>query len=403
MEINAVLLLAAGIVFGAVAVYLWHKRQTSERSAGSAGDEQLKTLSAELSAEVLKGVNKTFLEASKHLREQSQSDARQGREAVENLVKPLKEALNKTEQQIREIEKERKQDQGSLREQLEQVSRGQQQLQTETGRLVQALKRPQVRGRWGEMTLRNAAELAGMIEHCDFEEQARTDDPDSRLRPDMVVHLPNERRVVVDAKTPLDAYLASLEADGEEERSACLERHAQQLAARVRELASKSYQRQFEGTLDFVVMFVPGDQFLSPALERDPDLLEKALRDHVVLASPTTLFSLLRAIAYGWRQKKFEENAQQIRRLGEELYQRSATFAEHIGKIGTHLGRGVEAYNAAIGSLERNLLSSVRKFPELGVTERKAIPETKPVETSVRALNPAPGEENGNQDETAGP
>ncbi len=383
MEITAAVLLVAGIALGGGAVYLWHRKQNPT----DANNEQFEALSTELSEKVLKGVSETFLETSKHLREQSQDDLQHRRQAIENLVKPLKEALNKTERQIREIEKERKQDQGSLREQLEQVSRGQQRLQTETGRLVQALKKPQVRGRWGEMTLRNAAELAGMIEHCDFEEQARSDDPDNRLRPDMIVHLPNERRVIVDAKTPLDAYLASLEADTEEERGVCLERHAQQLAARVRELASKSYQQQFEGTLDFVVMFVPGDQFLSPALERDHGLMEKALRDHVVLASPTTLFSLLRAIAYGWRQKKFEENAQQIQRLGEELYKRSATFTEHLGKIGAHLGRSVGAYNDAVGSLERNLLSSVRKFPELGIPGGKEIPETKPVETAARALS----------------
>ncbi len=389
MEI--LLTLIVGAVIGALAAYVVSARKGRQPTPDAATtDAQLEALETKM----LQAVNKSFMETSKHLREQSQADLQQRQASIADLVKPIKDALSKSEQQVREIEKERKQDLGSLRQHLEQVTRGQQQLQTETTRLVQALKKPQVRGRWGELTLRRTVELAGMVEHCDFDEQAgSTSDEGRRLRPDMVVHLPNERRVVVDAKTPLDAYLAAIEADSEGEREAQLQRHTEQVKAKVKDLTSKAYWRQFEDTLDFVVMFVPGEQFLAAALERDPALQENALRDRVILATPPTLVALLRAIAYGWRQKSLEENAQEIRKLGEELHDRAATFAEHLARIGKSLGGSVSAYNAAVGSLERSLLPGARKFTELGIQKKKEIPEAKPVETSAREVAALPAAE----------
>ncbi len=375
-------LVIAGVALGGLAVHSWHKRQARSPAA----DEQIEALSAK----VLQGISKTFLDTSRRLQEESQADLQQRRQSIENLVKPLQDALDKTERQIKEIEKERKEDLGSLREHLEQVTRGQQQLQTETTRLVQALRKPQVRGRWGELTLRRTVELAGMVEHCDFKEQQGADNANSRLRPDMTVYLPNDRRVVVDAKTPLDAYLEAIEADSKEQYSSLMQKHARQVAAHVQALSSKTYWRQFDDTLDFVVMFIPGEQFLAGALEHDPTLQENALHSRIVLATPPTLFALLRAIAYGWRQKSLEENAQEIRRLGEELYSRAATFTEHLVKVGKCLDNSVGAYNDAIGSLERNLLPGARKFTELGIEKKKEIPETRPIETGAREMAALP-------------
>ena len=354
-------------------------------------DSKLESLSALLS----KDVNENFLKTSRHLREQSQSDLQQRQQSIADLVQPIRAALDKTERQVQEIEKERKQDQGSLKEKLKQVSRGQQQLQTETARLVSALRKPQVRGNWGEITLRRTVELASMTEYCDFEEQTVSDAADSQLRPDMIVHLPNERRVVVDAKTPLDAYLAAVGTNDENEHEALLQKHAAQVKERIKNLSSKTYWRQFDDTLEFVVMFVPGEQFLAAALDREPNLHEYALRERVILAAPPTLVALLRAIEYGWRQKSLEENAQKIQRLGEELHGRTATFTEHLARIGKNLSGSISAYNDAVGSLERNLLTSVRKFTELGIQQKKEIAETKPVESTVREISalPQPEEE----------
>ena len=372
--------LIAGVLLG----YVGSRKQRGK----TAGGEELKTLLADIGGTI----DNAMIKAVGHLREQSQADLKLQQTSIEALVKPINDALEKSREQVREIEKERKHDQGALTQQLASVAQGQMHLQQETGRLVNALRKPQVRGRWGELTLRRTVELAGMEKHCDFEEQARTDEgTDQRLRPDLTVHLPNRRRVVVDAKTPLDAYLSALEKSDEEEHRQCLTRHAQQLASHVRNLASKAYWKQFEDTLDFVVMFIPGEQFLTAALEYAPTLQEDALNNRVILATPSTLVALLRAIAYGWRQKSLEENAQEIRHLGEELYMRTARFIEHLAKVGKHLDGSISAYNAAVGSLERSLLPGARKFAELGIQKKKEIPDIKPVEPAIREIAQKPG------------
>jgi len=313
--------------------------------------------------------------------------------AIAQLVEPLRTALERTEAQVQALERERREAFGALRTQLEGLAGGQAQLQRETRNLVTALRRPEVRGRWGELTLRRLVELAGLSEHCDFTEQLQLVGEAGAVRPDLVVHMPDARDLVIDAKTPLEAYLAALEAASEVERTEALGRHAQQVEARVRELASKSYWSQFERSPEFAVLFLPGDQFLSAALAERPDLLETALSQSVIIATPSTLIALLKAVAYGWRQSAVAHNAAQIRDLGQELYRRLSTFNGHLGRMGQRLATAVEAYNAAVGSLERGVLPQARRFGELGVTADAALEPPDQIGQLVRNTgSPAPAE-----------
>jgi DNA recombination protein RmuC len=313
--------------------------------------------------------------------------------AIAQLVEPLRVALERTEAQVQSLERERRDAFSALRTQLESLAGSQAQLQRETRNLVTALRRPEVRGRWGELTLRRLVELAGLTEHCDFTEQLQLVGEEGALRPDLVVHMPDARDLVIDAKTPLEGYLAALEAPTEEERSQALRRHAQQLETRVRELASKSYWSQFERSPEFAVLFLPGDQFLSAALAERPELLESALSQSVIIATPSTLIALLKAVAYGWRQSVVAHNAAQIRDLGQELYRRLSTFNGHLGRMGQRLAAAVEAYNAAVGSLERGVLPQARRFGELGVTADAPLSPLEPVGQLVRNTGaPSPAE-----------
>ena len=234
------------------------------------------------------------------------------------------------------------------------------------------------------MTLKRLAELAGMVEHCDFFEQETRSGPEGAMRPDMVVRMPDDRELVVDAKTPLDAYLSAVEAENTEERAEHLRRHARKLRERMRELASKAYWSQFKHSPDFVVLFVPGDQFLSAALEQDVALLEDAMSNKVILATPTSIIALLRAVAFGWRQQVLAENAEKIRELGEELYRRLASFTDHLARLGKGLGSSVDYYNKAVGSLERQVLPGARKFTELGIHSKRPVEEPGPLEQTPR-------------------
>ena len=242
-------------------------------------------------------------------------------------------------------------------------------LQRETRNLSTALRRPEVRGRWGEITLRRVVELAGMSEHCDFTEQETGGTAETgALRPDLLVRMPDERCIVVDAKTPLDAYMDAAEAQDDEARRTALVRHAQQVEKRVRELGQKSYWEQFEHSPEFAVLFLPGDQFLSAALAERPDLIDSALKQRIIVTTPSTLMALLKVIAYGWRQTRVTENAREIRELGQDLHKRLNVFVNHLQKVGRSLGNAVESFNSAVGSMERNVLPQARKFPELGAT-----------------------------------
>jgi DNA recombination protein RmuC len=300
------------------------------------------------------------------------------------MLGPVREALRQTHEHIARIEKERAESLGALRASLESVALGQATLQRETRNLVTALRRPEVRGQWGELTLRRLVELAGMIDRCDFVEQAHTPGEGGALRPDMVVNMPDGRQIVVDVKTPLDAYLTAMEATTDDDRAVALKRHAAAVQERVRQLAQKSYWAQFERSPDFVVLFIPGDQFLSAAVAEVPTLLEDAVRQHVIVATPTSFIALLKAVAYGWRQNALAENALRIQELGEETYGRLATFVAHLGRVGRALSQGVEAYNSAVGSLERQVLPGARKFTELGLRPAKEIDDLAPVEKIVR-------------------
>lgn len=304
--------------------------------------------------------------------------------AIETMLTPIREALAKTEQQMARIEKERAETFGSLKSSLESVALGQQALQRETRTLVNALRRPEVRGQWGELTLRRLAELAGMVEHCDFKEQVHVRTEDGSLRPDMIVHMPDGRDLVVDVKTPLDAYLEAVDAPTDELRAAALRRHAQQIGERVRQLGAKSYWSQFENSPDFVILFIPGDQFLSAALAESPNLLEDAIRQDVIIATPSSFVALLKAVAYGWRQMALAQNAETIRTLAEDLYKRLAVFASHLTKMGRNLGTTVDAFNSAVGSLERQVLPGARKFTELGVRPDREIEQVEPIDRLTR-------------------
>jgi DNA recombination protein RmuC len=336
----------------------------------------------------LRSNSEVFLQLARQtLAQQQQLAAREladREKSVASLLAPVREALARTHEQIARIEKERAEAFGSLRASLEGVALGQQALQRETRNLVTALRRPEVRGQWGEMTLRRLVELAGMVEHCDFVEQVHVAGEDGALRPDMIVNMPDGRQLVVDVKTPLDAYLSAVEAATDDARDAAIKRHAQAVVERVRALSSKAYWSQFERSPDFVVLFIPGDQFLSAALGEIPTLLEDAIRQHVIIATPSSFVALLKAVAYGWRQNLLAENAARIQELAEDLYKRLAKFGEHMAKIGRSLGSSVDAYNSAVGSLERQVLPGARKFTELGLRPEREIEEIAPVEKLTR-------------------
>jgi DNA recombination protein RmuC len=363
-----------GGLLGGLAALLWRAGRESALRV------ELETLRARLKTDDVVGVE----------REQSLQLARAqlqgifGELARESLVQPIREALAKTETQIRSIERDRIDAFATIRSQMEVLATGQTLLSRETRNLVTALRRPDVRGQWGEITLKRLVELSGMTAHVDFTEQHHQTTETGAIRPDMIVHMPERRDIVVDVKTPLDAYLAAVEARDDEERSAQLRRHAQIVGARVRELSSKQYWSQFENSPEFVVLFLPGDQFLTAALQENHGLIDEALRQNVMLATPTSLVALLKTVAYGWKQAVLADNAAEIRRLGEDLYKRLAVFGEHLGKLGKSLGSSVDSFNKAVGSLEQQILPAARRFPELGLRVQRELEIIEPVDSLTR-------------------
>jgi DNA recombination protein RmuC len=404
------LALAAGVAFGALGALVWRARReqalsiemellrarlkseemiSAEREQALVrAREQLQGVFGELARDSLQSNSEVFLQLARERLNRQQADASQAlkeREtAIESLVQPIREALAKTEAQIQSIERDRIDSFATIKSQMEVLASGQNLLSRETRNLVTALRRPDVRGQWGEITLRRLVELSGMTSHVDFTEQHHRSTDSGAIRPDMVVHMPEQRDIVVDVKTPLDAYLAAVEAQDDEERVAQLRRHAQIVGARVRELSSKQYWSQFERSPDFVVLFLPGDQFLSAALQENPGLIDDSLRQNVMLATPTSLVALLKAVSYGWKQTVLADNAAQIRRLGEDLYKRLAVFGEHLGKLGKSLGSSVDSFNKAVGSLEQQVLPAARRFPELGLRVNREIEPMEPVASLAR-------------------
>lgn len=302
------------------------------------------------------------------------------------LLGPLHAALERYRDETSALESRRNSDLGRIGEQYRELAQVAAALQTETANLSTALRTPHVRGQWGQLTLRRAAELSGMVAHCDFVEEETLHGPDGRLRPDMIVRLPNGRNVVVDAKVPMEAYLRAIEARSDEQRKDALAAHARQTREHITRLAAKEYDARVPTTPEFVVLFVPSDSIMSAAIEHDPALLEYAFGRGVVLATPATLFALLKVIAYGWRQEQLAESAQRISVLGGQLSDRIAVLVDHFDKIGSSLARAVDSYNAALGSLEARVLPAARKLKLLGAAARREVPDLQPVEKVVRSV-----------------
>jgi DNA recombination protein RmuC len=360
-------------------------------NASEQANEDLRNAFKALASDALKSNNSSFLviaeETLKRFQSQARGDLEARQKAVADLVAPVRDSLNKVDAQIQQMEVARGDAYGELRAQVQALITTQKELQSETGNLVRALRTPNVRGRWGEIQLRRVVEIAGMLSYCDFTEQESVTTETGRLRPDLVVKLPGGKNVVVDAKTPLQAFLDAFETNDEEARRACLANHARQVRDHMKTLAGKNYWEQFDPTPEFVVMFLPGETFFSAALEQDSSLIEQGVLSRVIPASPTTLIALLKAVNYGWNQEKLARNAKQISELGKELHDRLRLLAGHITQVGTGLDRAVESYNKAVGSLESRVLVSARKFAELGASVADDIPELAPIETTARALS----------------
>src|SRR5215469_397567 len=353
--------------------------------------EDLQNAFKALAADALKSNNLSFLQVAQETLKRFQSEAKGDLEArqkaVADLVSPVRESLSKVDSQIQQMEIARGEAYGDLKAQVQALIATQRELQSETGNLVRALRTPNVRGRWGEIQLRRVVEIAGMLPYCDFAEQETIFGESGRLRPDLVVKLPGGKQVVVDAKTPLQAFLDAFETSDEQARRVCLESHARQVREHINTLSSKKYWEQLDATPEFVVMFLPGETFFSAALEQDTGLIEHGVLSRVIPASPTTLIALLKAINYGWNQEKLARNAQEISAIGKELHDRLRKLAGHITNVGTNLDRAVDAYNQAVGSLESRVMVSARKFAELGASVAEDIPEVGPIETTARALS----------------
>ena len=381
------ILFGAVLLLGLALLYLWQRYQRAQKEKEAvqhqlATHEKMSEHFKALASDALHQNNETFMQlAQERFKRSEESQAHK----LDELVKPLHEALGQTQTQIKALEKQRAEAYGSLSGQIETMIKAEQALRDTSRDLAEALQnRPQVRGRWGEMTLRRLVELAGMAEHCDFDEQVSQHSEHGWQRPDMIIRLPEKRTIIIDSKTPLNSYLDAQQNKDEEARERCLDLHAHNIRIRMRELSSKEYWKHFSDSLDFVILFLPGDQFLSSALARDNNLIDDALNARIILATPNSLFALLRAIAFGWQQKMVTENSEEIQRLGTQMHERLSVFVTHLAKIGKHLDKSIESYNRTIGSLDTNLTPTIKRFEQLGIRSKKSLDTTPLIDRSAR-------------------
>jgi len=377
MDLTTIILLVLGIIVAHALLFLLLKNK-------------LRELFHFLANEALVRNNQNFVQMANATLEKFQAEAKGElalkQQAIQELVNPLKQALEKHEKQAAEMEKKREQAYGGLRQYLEDVVQTQSQLRKETGNLAKALSSSHVRGKWGEMSLKRVVEMAGLVEHCDFKTQQSLPGEDARLRPDLIVYLPSQRKIVIDAKTPLDAYLQAVETEEEEKRKSLMADHSRQLERHITLLGSKAYWDQLEGSPEFVVLYIPLESLFSEALRHNPDLLEKSTQKKVILATPTTLMALLKAVDYGWKQEKLAHNAEEISAMGKELYDRLFKLADHFARLGTSLDRAVQSYNETVGSFEQRVFVQARRFKELGVPAKEDIPEITWIDRTSRQL-----------------
>jgi DNA recombination protein RmuC len=376
----SVLPLMIGIVLGvACAVALLRGNRGRMR-------DELKSISVDVLRETGDSLAQRLEQARRVEEERATGEMARRAEEIKGLVGPVQEKLGRMEGEIGRLERERRQAQGELAQMVRQLGDGVGSLRQETGNLVSALKRPSTRGSWGEIQLRNVVEMAGMVSHCDFIEQSTLQTADGPLRPDMLVRLPGGKLIVVDSKVPLDAYLSALEASQEDERELHVARHAKQTREHIVKLASKGYQRQFDSTPEFVVMFVPSDGIYQAALAQDPALIEYGVQQQVLMATPTTLIGLLWAVHYGWRQELIAESAREIAESARELHRRLGRFVEPLSKVGRQLDGAISAYNEAIGSFDRRVVPQVRRIERAGAASDREISTPPAVETNARAI-----------------
>ncbi len=391
----SVLLLIVGVLLGGVcAIAFARVRPDRERTR-----DELTAISADVLARTGDSLAQRLADQRRAEEERSSGEMARRAEELKGLMTPVQEKLGRMESEIGRLERERRQAQGELGQMVRQLNDGVGTLRAETSNLVSALKRPSTRGSWGEIQLRNVVEMAGMVSHCDFVEQNTIHTEDGRLRPDMLVRLPGAKLIVVDSKVPLDAYLLALEASSDEERELHLARHASQTHEHITKLAAKGYQRQFDSTPEFVIMFVPSDGIYQAALAEDPALIEYGVSQQVLMATPTTLIGLLWAVHYGWRQELIAESAREIAESARELHRRLGRFVEPLGKVGRQLDSAVGAYNEAVGSFDRRVIPQVRRIEQAGASSEREMLPPSTVETAARAvtaqLDAEPGPEAG--------